>query len=268
VSWTGERHAVVIGVGHYDDPQIPRLAIAGNDALAMYEFLTTTGGFKRDNVRLVTEASALKPTLANIKRALGEWLVTRARKDDLVIVYYSGRGAPEIDATSRARDGLSKYLVPRDADPASLYVTALPFDEIETIFRRLPSERVVFFIDTSFSGAVAGRSFIRQRTRSGHASAEFLDRMARGKGRVVIAGTAPNELAVDDPQLRHGVFTHYLLRGLGGAADADGNGVVTVNELYSYVQRSVSEHARRLGHRQSPVITGAVGDLPLVQVRK
>ena len=73
---------------------------------------------------------------------------------------------------------------------------------------------------------------------------------------MVINASGPMQLALDDPQLKHGSFTHYLLRGLGGVADGNGDGIVTVNELYSYVQRTVSEHA------------GAVGDTPLVQLKK
>jgi hypothetical protein len=40
-----------------------------------------------------------------------------------------------------------------------------------------------------------------------------------------------------------------------------------VNELYTSVQRNVSERARQENGKQSPVISGAVGDLPLFVVR-
>jgi 16S rRNA G966 N2-methylase RsmD len=59
-------------------------------------------------VLLLTESSGTRPTLANMKRALGQWLVNKAGKDDLVLVYYAGHGAPEVDATGRDRTGLSK----------------------------------------------------------------------------------------------------------------------------------------------------------------
>lgn len=45
----------------------------------------------------------------------------------MFLIYYAGHGAPEIDAAGAESAGLSKYLVPRDADPDSLYSTALPW---------------------------------------------------------------------------------------------------------------------------------------------
>ena len=40
---------------------------------------------------------------------------------------------------------------------------------------------------------------------------------------------------------RHGVFTDYLLEGLWGKADLDGDGVIMVDELYTYVSKKVPE---------------------------
>jgi caspase domain-containing protein len=268
--WKGERYAVVIGVGQYDDPKIPHLRYAESDARAVYEFLTTKAGYQSQNVLLLVDSSPQKPTLANIKRALGMWLPAHAAKDDAVIVYYAGHGAPEIDQTGVQRDGVSKYLVPRDAEADALYVTAFPVDEVETIFRRLASERVVFLIDASFAGAAGGvgRSFTRQTTRSGHMTKEFLSRLAASKGRFVIAAAAPNEVALEVPDLKHGLFTYYLLKGLEGDADANSDDIVTVNELFNYVQRNVARYAMQMNRKQLPVMSGAVMDLPLVQITK
>lgn len=191
----------------------------------------------------------------------------KAGKDDSVFIHYSGHGAPEVDATGADRDGLSKYLIPRDADPESLFVTAFAMDDIETIFRRLQSERVVFTLDTCFSGAAGGRTFTRQATRAAHIGSEFLDRLARSKGRVVISAAGPNELALELPELKHGLFTYFVLKGLRGAADTDKDNIVTVNELFTYVQRNVSERARQENGKQMPVMSGAVADLPLVELK-
>jgi uncharacterized caspase-like protein len=141
-------------------------------------------------------------------------------------------------------------------------------DDIETIFRRLQSERVVFVIDTCFSGAAGGRTFTRQATRAGHMSKEFLDRLAGSKGRVVISAAGPNELALELPDLKHGLFTYHVIKGMEGAADADGDKIVTVNELFQYVQKKVSDDARQQNSKQTPVMSGAVADLPLMEIKK
>src|SRR5262249_30956060 len=79
-----ESWAVIIGVGRYENPGIPFLKYSVPDADAMYQVLTTTAGFKKDNVMLLTDRTERKPTLRNIKYALGTFLARSARKDDTV----------------------------------------------------------------------------------------------------------------------------------------------------------------------------------------
>lgn len=263
----GEWYAVVIGVGEYEDKQIPLVPFAVNDATAVHTFMTTKAGYKPENALLVTDTTGQKPTLANIKRALDD-IRRRARKDDTVFVYYAGHGAPEMDAAGKQTDGLEKYLVPRDAESASLFSTALSMENIEQIFQRLQAERVVIALDTSFSGRASARSFTRQTTRSGSVSSDFLDRVARAKGRVILTASSANQVALDIPEHKHGLFTWFMLQGMAGAADADSDGIVTINELFSYVQRTVAERARVQNERQSPGMAGAIGDLPFVIVQK
>jgi len=63
----------------------------------------------------------------------------------------------------------------------------------------------------------------------------------------------------------HGVFTYYLVRGLKGEADKDGDGIVTMREIYDYIYRSVSEAT---AGRQHPYLGGVFdNELPLSVVR-
>jgi hypothetical protein len=258
------RWAVVIGIGEYEHKGIPRLRFAARDAQAMYDFLTTKGGYPKQNVLLLTDTTPEKPTLQNIRRALGDFLFRRPGRDDMVLIYYAGHGAPEVDAAGAETDGLSKYLIPRNADPDSLYSTALPMDEIQKIFARIPAERVVMLLDTCYSGTAGGRTFARQQIRSGNLSDQFLERLTRSRGRVVITASGPNEVALESPELGHGIFTYYLLEGLAGKADRNGDGLVTVSELYEYVEDQVDRAARLAGGKQRPLMKGEIeGTLPL-----
>jgi uncharacterized caspase-like protein len=262
------RWAVVVGVGDYDNRTIPRLRFATRDAEAMYQFLTTQGGYPKDNVVLLTDATAQKPTLLNIKRALGEFLARRAGRDDMVLIYFAGHGAPEIDAAGNEADGLSKYLIPRDGDPDALYTTALPMDEIQRIFSRVAAERIVMLLDTCYSGTAGGRTFARASTRATGINDQFLDRLTRSRGRVIITASGPNEVALELPNLGHGVFTYFVLEGLKGKADRNHDGLVTVSELYEYVEGQVDSTARRAGGRQRPLMKGEIeGTLPLSKTR-
>ncbi|MBI4269236.1 MAG: caspase family protein [Candidatus Rokubacteria bacterium] len=264
---THDRWAVVIGVSAYEDPDIPRLKYAMNDAEALYRVLTGPAGFKKDHVMLLTEKTEKKPTLRNIKWALGTFLARSAKKEDTVLIFYAGHGAPEVDQRGLERDGLAKYLIPADADPDDLFSTALPMDDIQTIFGRIEAERVVTFVDACYSGAAGGRTFGSKKTRAMNLDDLFLERLTRSKGRAIITASRPSEVSLELAELRHGIFTYYLVRGLEGAADLNRDGIVTLQELYEYVEQQVSRKARAAGGKQNPVMKGELeGALPLVKL--
>jgi Caspase domain len=262
-----ERWAVVVGVGQYEDPGIPRLRYTVPDADAVYQLLTGPGGFPRDHVLLLTDRAERKPTLRNLKWALGTFLSRSAKKDDTVVIFFAGHGAPEIDPRGLERDGIAKYLVPLDADLDDLYGTALPMDELQTIFNRIEAERIVVLLDACYSGGAGGRTFLAKRTRATALDDLFLERLTRAKGRAIITAARPTELSLELPELGHGLFTYYVLDGLGGAADANHDGIVSLQELYEYVEHQVAEKSRAAGANQHPVLKGELeGALPLIKV--
>lgn len=119
------------------------------------------------------------------------------------------------------------------------------------------------------SGAAGGRTFISQRTRSGQVDDLFLERLTRSKGRAIVTASRSNEVSIELNDLGHGVFTYYLVQGLKGAADLNRDGLVTLQELYEYVEQEVSRKARSVGGNQHPVMKGELeGALPLVKVRR
>jgi Tol biopolymer transport system component len=254
----GKIWGVVIGISQYKGVQ--PLRYADKDALAFYDYLTQHIGVPRDQITLLLNDHA---TLINLKRTLGTELKRKASEKDTVIVYYAGHGAPEADASAGDDDGLEKYIVPYDADPRDLYTTGLPMREIETIFQRLSPERIIFISDSCYSGATAGRTFATASRRA-VVSENFLARLSKGKGRVVLTASKASEVSEEREDLGHGVFTYYLLEGLRGKADADKDGIVTVDEVYGYVSKKVPEAT---GQNQHPVKKGEVeGQLVLGQV--
>lgn len=261
-------HAVIIGVGRYESPAIPSLRYSVADAEAVYEVLLASGGFRKEHVLLLTDRSERRPTLRNIKYALGTFLARAAARDDTVIVYFAGHGAPEVDPRGVERDGLAKYLIPSDADPEDLFSTALPMDDLQTIFARIEAERVVMFLDACYSGAAGGRTFVARRTRAGAVDDLFLERLTRSRGRAIVTAARPAEVSVELPELGHGIFTYYLTEGLRGAGDLNRDGIVSLQELYEYVEQQVVRKSRAAGGNQHPMMKGELeGILPLTKVR-
>lgn len=241
--------AVVIGINDYR--KAPQLKYAVNDAKAFYEYLLTKTQIPRENLTLLLNNEA---SLSNLRSTLGTQLKNKAGSGDMVILYFAGHGATEGDVASPDGDGLEKYLLPFDADLKDLYASALPMREISYILQRIRSERLVFIIDSCYSGASGGRTVRTEGTRAS-ISDRFLDRVVSGKGMVIMTASGANEVSVEKDDLRHGVFTYFLLDGLEGKADIDRDGLITVDEAYDYVSKNVP---KATGQEQHPVKKGAV----------
>jgi hypothetical protein len=241
--------AVVVGINDY--PRLPKLKYAVNDARAFQRLLVEKNLVPPENITVLINEQA---TLRKLRGALGTGLKEAADSDDMVIIFYAGHGATERDAMSMDGDGLEKYILAYDTDPSDLFSTALPMRDLALIFNRIRSERLIFIADACYSGASGGRTVSVTGLRANIADT-FLDRIAAGRGKVIITASAANEVSVERDELQHGVFTYYLLEGLRGPADTDADGLVTVDEAYRYVSDRVPQATRQ---EQHPVKKGTI----------
>ncbi len=252
VSYTETRKniwAVVIGINNYQN--VRHLKYATKDAKAFYNYLVKTLRIPQENVSLLLNNQA---HLYKIRSVLGTHLKRKAGIDDMVMIFFAGHGATEEDSMSPDGDGLEKYILPYDADLKNLYASALPMSEISKIFSRIYSERLIFIADACYSGASGGRTIGINGKRSNISDA-FIDRISSGKGRVIITASGANEVSAEYDELKHGVFTYYMLEALKGKADLDKDGIITVDEVYNYVSIKVP---LATGQSQHPVKKGAV----------
>lgn len=245
-----ERWAVIVGIGDYSSEEIPDLAFAPSDARAVRDFLTSpaAGPFSEDHVLYLENEAA---TGAAMREALFVFL-QQANWDDLVVIYFAGHGAPD---PSRP-DNL--YLLPHDSDLDALASTGFPMWDVKTALRRqIAAERVIVIADACHSaGALEGLS--GQNPIAGGFSQLFTP-----SRRLTMTAANTNEFSLEDARWGgHGVFTHFLLEGLGGAGDLDGNGIVSFNEVFDYVQSRVRQATE---NRQNPQKAGW-GDIPLAAV--
>lgn len=269
----GRVWVVAVGISEYAAPAIRDLRFARTDAVTVADYYRQRFDLPPGQVlvRLDTEAS-----LRELKRLLGTELVAKAnRPADTVVIFFAGHGKKEPDIGSQDLDGFSKYLLPYDADPDDLFGSALGMEDLVRILQRLPAERVVMVLDTCFSGAVGGARSLFDPTepiRSG-ATEEFLERLAAsGRGRVVLTAASVDEPAFEHPELGHGIFTYYLLAGLGGTADDDRDGGIDVDELYKFVFRQVTKftEGKQNPVKKAPNLVGSlvVGRSELEEIRK
>ena len=111
----------------------------------------------------------------------------------------------------------------------------------------------ILVIDSCRSGAVT-------RVKGGRPAPPILlgdTQELDGEGVIVLTASAAGEDAQESDQLGGSFFTHYLLSGLRGAADDNGDQVVTVAEAFSYTR---DQHDPRVG---ADAQRRATSDVPL-----
>ncbi len=240
----GQKWAIIIGVGDYEDPGISDLPNAVNDAKAIRDRLVgMSDGFPKKNVLLLTDSESADrlPKRNNIMAFLKTRLGLLG-PEDTVLVYFAGHGSMENGAL---------YLLPRDAAKSDVVFTGFPFIELARQVEAAPAQRKVLILDACHSGA--GRADDRM-------SPDAIKAMERdSKGMITLSSCEGGQVSNEMPNTGNGAFTWFLLKGLEGAADQNHDGVVTATELFSHTQDVTSRWASENRLSQKPWFQGNFG---------
>lgn len=251
----GKTYALLIGISKYAKPEL-QLQFANADASVFSQLLESPrgGGLPPDNVMLLTDDKA---TTAAVRLGFQDFLKRRATKNDTVIILVASHGTVEVPGTKSA------YILTYDSDPQDLKSTALPMVELQTLFSEQLAKvgRVVLFVDVCKSGTIG-----TIQSNSVNASVAGLQDV-EGQLLGLMAGRK-RELSYESPDFGggHGVFSYFVLKGLDGAADENGDGVVDGNELIRYVSNQVPKATNDKQH-PTDISPGTV-DVKLADVKK
>jgi hypothetical protein len=217
------RYAVIIGndTGQGDEAE---LRYAESDADKVADVLGELGGFAAENVTMLRGkgADAARKALIAVNDRI------RAESaDTMLVVFYSGHA---------------------DASGLHLGKTTLPHDELLKLVRGSPATIRLLVVDSCRSGALT-------RAKGGKAVAAFdltVDERLAGEGAIFLSSSAADEDSQESDDIKGSFFTHYLVSGLLGSADGDGDGAVSVDEAYRYAYeqtlRASSKTAAGLQH--------------------
>lgn len=247
-----KRWAVIVGIERYREA-LATATGAETDARAFADLARTHLGVPEANLKLLIGDRATRADLAG---ALLEWLPRNAvEPGGRVYVYFSGHGAPDPQTGDT-------YLVPYDTNPAYLKTGGLALAPLQATLANLPNQKVFFFLDACFSGQ-GDRSVLAAGTRP----LVPVSALHSPPGLVTLAAAGATETAGTHPESGHGLFTHHLLAGLGGAADANSDGQITVAELGEHLIPRVRTEARRQNRDQTPSLALPPGFDPATPLR-
>lgn len=241
--------AVVIGIERYRDIKSDAM-YAVKDAEWVREYLIKGVGIPKANIRTLINENATK---GDIEKTVEVWLRNKVKgSNSMVFFYYSGHGAPDVNGDTEA------YIVPYDGDPDYLEKTAYPLKSLYASLSQLPSNNVIAVLDSCFAGR-GDRSVLASGVKP--IVLEVKNPYTAMGNTVVLAAAEPKEVSSAYSDAGHGLFTYYLLRGLNGEADTNGDGWVELNELFTYTDTKVIETAGEMNREQHPVISPRIEDL-------
>lgn len=227
------KFAIVIGISDLGDDGWRPLRYAKKDALDLAGSLRdpALGHFSEVDVL----SSRQQTTRAGILLAARELSARATRADDILLLYVSAHG-------TLARDNLGtlrRYLVTSDAKLQDVANTALAVEELQAVIDAAGSRRRVLVLATCHSGS--GKSLLTREVAAELASLKGpgFERPIEesSKANLVLSASDWGETAREDERLQNDVYTHFLVEGLSGGADRNGDGAVTATEAHDYARR-------------------------------
>lgn len=235
--------AAFIGIDRYQDAGIKDLSGAVRDATALWAVLSDS--IEGLTGTLVTDAAA---TCSAVIQLLDETLGA-AEEDDIVLLSFAGHGTTD------------HRLVFADSKADDLPGSTLDMGELAQRFRSTRARTVILLLDCCFSGGAPARVLdIGLVARSPIVP---LTEIA-GQGRIILAASAPDQEALEDPETRHGLFTKAVLDCLLNSDQS-----ISIFDLIDQVIQLVQTRAGVFGYKQTPVMFGHVeGSLNLPSGKK
>ncbi len=222
----GERRfALVVGSNRGLEGDGATLRYADDDSRAVRKALVDLGGFAEADVLLLVDGDAVA-VLAALEKSQRQ--VRDAGGESLFLFFYSGHAG---------QDGLH---------PDG---TVLPGETLRRQVEAIPATVRIAIVDGCHAGALSRGKGTRPMEPFLVEGASAPD--VTGTAWLLSAGSA--EQAQESDEYGHSLFTFWLLSALRGAADASGDGWVTLAEAWEYVRSGTALASTRTGLPQRPV---------------
>ncbi|MBD2447105.1 GUN4 domain-containing protein [Nostoc sp. FACHB-152] len=221
---------ILVGVNQYQDEQIPCLRYSAKDCQGLAAALNAaTGGFPQKELRIYCDYAEI-PLLENIRASLQE-IAAATKPIDTVLFYFSGHGMLE-PSTQQV------VLCLQDTQKDKLIQTGFPLQELLQLLENCAAQQQLVWLDACHSGDLTLLGAKGEADPQLNPTQELVEilrqRAAKRKGFYAFLSCDRGQRSWEFPQLKHGVFTYYLIRGLRGEA-ADSQGIIEADGLYRYV---------------------------------
>ena len=220
-AYAQKTYIVCVGLGNYASSEINPLPCSRGDARSMAKFFHK---YNNSEVFMLLDKNA---TRSHIIRVLKAQFAKSTEKDEIIFAY-SGHGFD---------GGITCY----DTQIGNDLKNVVYCYEIQQILRNCKARRKVMFIMSCHSG-----SFTK---KYGNVKQQY-DYKSKKSNVMLYLSSRANESSWETNAMTRSFFFEYLLKGLRGYADKNGDNLVTARELFNYVNAGVISVTDGLQHPQ------------------
>ena len=235
---------VVVGVADYEGT-LADLSYSDDDAEIFLQHLNKAFPNEMANGKSILLLNE-NATYNNIVNALQQ-VFSQSTENDFIIFYFSGHGSPG-------------YFCPTDYTSNKISHVL-----VKDYFKKSKAKYRLCIADACFSGSIGSSetsTTVSSQSNNNYENTQNL----RDQRLAVIMSSKPSQTSVEVGQLKQGLFSYYLLRGLKGSADLNNDSYVTMGELFIYTKNIVSQKSNGM---QVPVVYGVNLDrIPLAKIKK
>jgi formylglycine-generating enzyme len=269
----GKKYALLVAVDRYERGSLlPGLPFPRRDIEGL-EKVFLDAGYDKDNLVVMTRERGLEefdlmPTAEHVRNQL-DLLLAQLKPGDSIIVALAGHGVMMLAPPPENPKGEPRprsFFCPMDANLASKKLERfLGFDELYKSLEGCKATVKLLLVD-------ACRNELLAQPEGRPGGIAMPPPPLPPASVAALFSCSDKEVSWEDKDLDggHGVFFHYVIKGLEGKADEErGNNdhKVELDELYSYVKDNVRSFvARKHAVNQRPRLMGDIGPVALLDV--
>ena len=205
-----------------------------------YDYAKFKLGIPSQNIKeLINNQAGESDILLSIK----DWIsrMSKINESD-VFIFFAGHGMTSIKNNEM-------YIIPYDSSPRLLEDTAISKNRLLDELTNLKPKTVTIFLDTCFSGST--------RENDALLAARPVSIVPKNliipDNFLIFSAASFDEIAIPLDEVKHGIFSYYLMKGMEGHADKNEDNKISSGELNSYIQENV---LKQTSGSQKPDLVG------------
>jgi hypothetical protein len=243
----GKVWALIIGVANYKD--FRSLRYTDDDAYRLFSFLQSPegGALPEEQISVLIDEAATKDEINKHMREVME----KADSNDSVILYFSGHG-------------IKGSFLPNDYEKEK--DNGIKYEDLLSYIDNGKAKNKIVIADVCYAGSMS-ENLIASRGNIDNTIQKYYNALNNSKGgTALVLASSTDEVSIESQGVRQGIFSYFMIEGLKGRADKNGDTIISLQELFNFTKYKVQDYTN---YAQNPIIIGEYdGNTPMGVIRE